>query len=200
MINQIEAISKEVDKHDKCKSKPTLAVGSVNPIKIQAVKNALGENDMVVIGTSTSSGVRSQPLSEEETRQGAINRAKNSLHKTEADYGIGLEAGVFFINDDIYLCHWGALVDSSENIYISNTPAILLPNKYRNALLAGKDLGEIMRLSTGVQDLGAKEGAIGVFTNNRLNRKQLLTEVVVILLAQHHYYQQNPYERIETQF
>ena len=189
MINQTETVTKEIEMLDNHKSKPTLAVGSTNPIKIQVAKNALINAEMDVIGCPASSGVRPQPLSEEETRQGAVNRAKDCLRKTDADFGIGLEAGVFFMNDNVYLCHWGALVDRSENTYISNSPIILLPNDHREALLAGQNLGEIMHHSTGIQDLGAKEGAVGIFTENRLNREKLLTEVVTVLLAQHHYYQ-----------
>ncbi|MCK4934281.1 MAG: DUF84 family protein [Simkaniaceae bacterium] len=189
MINQIEAVTKEINDHTK--GKASLVVGSTNPIKIQAAKNALGDTDMDVIGCPASSGARPQPLSEEETRQGAINRAKDCLLKTDADFGIGLEAGIFFLNDNIYLCHWGALVDRNENVYISNSPLILLPNEYRKPLLAGQNLGEIMHHSIGIQDLEAKEGAIGIFTENRLNCEQLLTEVVTVLLAQHHYYQEH---------
>jgi non-canonical (house-cleaning) NTP pyrophosphatase len=45
-----------------------------------------------------------------------------------------------------------------------------------------------MHHSTGIESLGAKEGAIGVFTQNRLNREQVLTKMVKALLGQYHYY------------
>lgn len=46
-----------------------------------------------------------------------------------------------------------------------------------------------MHHSTGIESLGAKEGAIGVFTQNRLNREQVLTQMVQALLGQYYYYQ-----------
>ena len=132
--------------------------------------------------------MRAQPLSEEETRQGAINRAKDSLKRTQAQLGIGLEAGIFFLNDKVYLCHWGAIVDRNENVYITNGPVILLPTAYSQELLAGQNLEDIVHRSTGIQNLGAQEGAIGIFTRGRLTREQVLTEVVKVLLGQYGYY------------
>ncbi len=163
-------------------------MGSTNPLKIQSVKNAAGNIGINVIGHSAPSNVRTQPLSEEETRTGAVNRAKNSLRGTKAELGIGLEAGVFFLNDQVYLCHWGALVDRNDRVFLTNGPIILLPNEYREKLIAGQSLEEIMHHSTGIESLGKKEGAIGIFTENRLNREQVLTEIARVLLAQYSYY------------
>lgn len=56
-------------------------------------------------------------------------------------------------------------------------------------LLDGKNLEDIMHHSTGIESLGAKEGAIGVFTQNRLNREQVLTQIVKALIGQYYYYQ-----------
>ena len=192
LINQVEAVASETEILKENKYEAAIVVGSTNPLKIQAVKNAVGNVEINVIGCSASSSVSSQPLSDEETRQGAINRAKDSLNKTNAELGIGLETGVFFLNDNVYLCNWGALVDRNENIYVTNGPIILLPNEYRKELLAGQNLEEIMHHSTGIASLGTKQGAIGIFTQNRLTREQVLTEVVKVLLAQYHYYHQFP--------
>ena len=171
--------------HKPCEM--TIAVGSTNPLKVQSVKNAV-DDGINVIAYSASSDVRIQPLLEEETRQGAINRAQDSLNQTHADLAIGLEAGVFFLKDDIYLCHWGALVDKNGKVYLTNGPIILLPSEYREELLAGVSLEKIMHHSTGIESLGKKEGAIGIFTQNRLKREQVLTDIAKVLLAQYRYY------------
>lgn len=166
-----------------------VAVGSKNPVKVQAVKNAFLNEDITLIPCSASSNVRPQPLSDEETLQGAINRAKDCLEKTEVQLAFGLEAGVLFLNTQLYLCHWGAVVDQDRHVYFTNGPIILMPQDYQEALLAGKNLEDIMHDSTGIQSLGAKEGAIGVFTENRLNREQVLTQIVQVLIGQYRYYQ-----------
>src|SRR5690242_13032577 len=94
-----------------------IAIGSVNRIKVQAVKNALGDELCEVIPYAAQSHVREQPLSDEETLKGAINRAKDCLEKTDAQVAIGLEAGIVFLDEQVFLCHWGAIVDRKNNIY-----------------------------------------------------------------------------------
>jgi inosine/xanthosine triphosphatase len=166
-----------------------IAIGSMNPVKIKAVKNAFNDVEAQIVSCSALSDVRSQPLSNEETLQGAINRARDCLKKTDAGLAIGLEAGVVVLEDEVYLCHWGAIVDRNQNTYFTNGPLILLPTEYLKPLLEGQNLEDIMHHSTGIESLGAKEGAIGVFTQNRLNREQVLTQMVKALLGQYHYYQ-----------
>ena len=102
---------------------------------------------------------------------------------------IGLEAGVVFLKNQVYLCHWGAIVDRNHNTYFTNGPLILLPSEYQEPLLNGKNLEDIMHHSTGIESLGTKEGAIGVFTQNRLNREQVLTQIVKALIGQYYHYQ-----------
>jgi inosine/xanthosine triphosphatase len=148
-----------------------------------------GEN-IKVVSCAALSKVRAQPLSNEETQQGAINRAKDCLEKTNSEVAIGLEAGVVFIENQVYLFHWGAIADRNHNVYFINGPLILLPSGYSKALEEGKNLEDIMHYSTGIESLGTKEGAIGVFTQNRLNREQVLTQMAKALVGQYFYYQQ----------
>ena len=171
------------------KSYEKIAIGSTNPVKVQAVKNALNDETIHIVPYAALSKVRPQPLSDEETLQGAINRAKDCLEKTDAPLAIGLEAGIVFLQNQVYLCHWGAIVDRNQNIYFTNGPLILLPTDYRQALLNGQNLEDLMHHSTGIKSLGAKEGAIGIFTQNRLNREQVLTQIVKALVGQYSYYQ-----------
>lgn len=188
LINQIEAIANnEINSRGKVE-KATIVIGSTNPLKIKAVKNVVEPNGIRVVSYSASSGVSSQPMSEKDTRQGAINRAEDSLNNTNAEIGIGLEAGIVFLDDKVYLTHWGALVDRCGNRYISNAPIILLPSEYKKSLLAGKNLEEIMHRSTGIENLGRKEGAVGIFTDNQLTREQVSTDLVKVLLAQYQHY------------
>lgn len=165
-----------------------IAIGSKNPVKVQAVKNGLDDERIAVIPCSAFSNVRPQPLSDEETLQGAINRAKHCLELTDASFAIGLEAGIVF-QDQVYLCHWGALVDRDQNTYSTNGPLILLPQKFRESLLEGQILEDLMHRYIGIESLGEKSGAIGIFTQNRLNREQMLTQIVKVLMGQYDYYQ-----------
>lgn len=187
MINQVSGIDES--RRDLVSTISEIAIGSTNPVKVQAVKNALNDEKVHIVSCSASSKVRPQPLSDEETLQGAINRAKDCLEKTASILAIGLEAGVVLLQNQIYLCHWGALADRNDNTYFTNGPLILLPPEYSKPLLQGENLEDIMHHSTGIESLGAKEGAIGIFTQNRLNREQVLTQMVKALFGQYHYYQ-----------
>ncbi len=59
-------------------------VGSENKVKVRAVREAFEERfpGAVVEGKSVDSGVSEQPLSLEETIEGAINRAKRAFERT----------------------------------------------------------------------------------------------------------------------
>lgn len=168
-----------------------IAVGSTNRVKVAAVKNALIEEEVAIIPCSASSKVRDQPLSAEETLQGAVNRARECLEKIEADLAIGLEGGIEFIQEKVYLCHWGALVDREQSTYITNSPLFLLPAIYQGDLQAGKNLDEVMLHFTGIENLGSKQGAIGYFTENRLTREEVLAHMVKVLYGQYCYYAQS---------
>jgi non-canonical (house-cleaning) NTP pyrophosphatase len=62
------------------------------------------EDEYAIALCDVSSGITEQPLDEETTIKGAMNRARNALEVEPAsDYGIGLEGGLVEIGDlDIF--------------------------------------------------------------------------------------------------
>jgi inosine/xanthosine triphosphatase len=87
----------------------TLAVGSTNPVKINAAKQGIllamnnPEVEITVEGFDVSSNVGNQPFGDEETLKGAEERARNAFlayqtkHNGKSpDYSLGLEGGVRF--------------------------------------------------------------------------------------------------------
>ncbi|HAX72989.1 MAG TPA: inosine/xanthosine triphosphatase, partial [Firmicutes bacterium] len=84
-----------------------IGVGSLNQVKVSAVLSVLEPLGHDVFGMDARSEVSAQPLSDDETVQGALNRAK--FVAKHADMGIGLEAGVETLNDTMYLVNWGVL-------------------------------------------------------------------------------------------
>lgn len=162
-------------------------VGSQNPTKIESVKSVFPE--MEVIGMEVESKVAAQPFSDEETLEGAINRARECASQNKAHIGIGLEGGVMEIEDDLYLCNWGALVDSKENVYTASGARILLPDEIKAGLEKGKELGDVMDEYTDKHDVRKNEGAIGIFTNGVIHREEMFTHVVKLLKGQWSYHQ-----------
>jgi inosine/xanthosine triphosphatase len=84
-----------------------ILVGSTNPVKVQAVKEAFSRffKGVEVVGRKVDSGVPDQPFGDD-TFRGARNRAY-ALMKDRADFYVGLEGGVMDVLDRTFT--FGAL-------------------------------------------------------------------------------------------
>ncbi|MFD2211197.1 DUF84 family protein [Virgibacillus halophilus] len=165
-----------------------IIVGSKNPAKIDAVTSVF--SDTAIASKSTESNVSAQPFSDEETMRGAINRAKQCANEPTGTIGIGLEGGVMYIEEALYLCNWGALAISEDKIYTASGARIILPNEIAKKLKNGAELGDVMAEYTKKLDVRQKEGAIGIFTNELVSRKEMFTHVVRLLRGQMEFHQE----------
>lgn len=163
-------------------------VGSKNPTKVDSVKRVFPEAE--VVGMEVESKVAAQPFSDEETLEGAVNRARECASHHKSKMGIGLEGGVMEIEDDLYLCNWGALVDEKENVYSASGARIRLPDEVKAGLEKGKELGDVMDEYADKHDVRKNEGAIGIFTNGLIHREDMFTHVVQLLKGQWEFDQQ----------
>jgi inosine/xanthosine triphosphatase len=164
-----------------------VAIGTLNPAKVQAVKSVFSSKAYVFVETDVPSDVAEQPFSDEETLKGAINRAKNALEKENADIGIGLEGGVVQTNQGLWLCNWGALVARNGMIVTAGGARIPLPKEVTEGVMSGKELGDVMDRYTGKKDVRKNEGAIGIFTNGFVNRTEMFSHVVKLLAGQYEF-------------
>ena len=164
-----------------------IIVGSLNPVKINAIKENFDSSMYEIIGASVDSKVRPQPLSHEETRLGAINRAKACVANLNADLGFGLEGGIFVSEEHLYLCNWGALADKDGSLYVVSGPTLRLPDNFKKPILEGLELNEAMFTLLGLKEVGSKQGAIGHFTNGVLCRTEVFNQTVKILWGQYLY-------------
>ena len=163
-----------------------IIVGSNNEAKIDAVRSNF--SGFEVEGMEVSSKVSSQPFSDEETLEGAINRARECASSAKGSMGIGLEGGVMEIENDLYLCNWGVLVDNHENVFTASGARIPLPDEVAKGLNKGKELGDIMDEFAQRSEIRQKEGAIGIFTAELVNRKEMFEHVVRLLKGQYAFY------------
>lgn len=162
-------------------------IGSKNPAKISAVKRLFTSENTEFISLDISSGVSDQPFSDEETIQGAINRALGALKMGEGDIGIGLEGGVQETSHGLMLCNWGALVSKDSDPVIAGGARVLLPDEIADKLRAGEELGPVMDEYAKKQNVRKTEGAIGIFTNGRINRADMFTHIMSMLVGQLEY-------------
>ena len=162
-----------------------VCIGTNNKAKVKAVKNCLEANNNIVFATfDVSSGVREQPFSDEETVTGALNRAKAALQEGAGDIGIGLEGGVHQTNGFLYLNNWGALVLKDGSTYVASGAKIPLPKEIERELISGRELGPVMDEYAQKENVRHNEGAIGIFTNGRINRTTMFQHVVELLIGQ----------------
>jgi inosine/xanthosine triphosphatase len=163
-----------------------IIVGSKNPTKVNAVQGVFTHEE--VIGRDVDSLVAPQPFSDQETMQGAMNRAKQCA-EIEADVvGIGLEGGVMYVGDQLFLCNWGALVTPNGETFTASGARVLLPKEIEVELLNGVELGVIMDRYAKKSGVSKKEGAIGIFTNDLLSRQEMFAQVVTLLKGQWSYW------------
>lgn len=162
---------------------PKVYVGSLNKVKVEAVNVVLNGFDLIPV--NTDSKVSSQPFNDEETIEGAFNRA-SGLPKD--GLRIGLEAGVHVIKDIMYLVNWGVLIDEDENIYYAGGTRIPLPNDVKEKLeTTNEELATIMDKYYHTVDIKHNEGAIGLFTNGLIKRVDIFTHIVKLLYGQYLY-------------
>lgn len=164
-----------------------IIIGSKNPAKITAVKNAFQNEDCEFISFDIPSGVKEQPFSDEETIQGAINRAVGVLELRRGDIGIGLEGGVQETKQGLLICNWGALASTKGEPIIAGGARFILPEAVAMRLRAGEELGPVMDDYAKQKNVRKHEGAVGIFTNGLVNRVDMFTHLMQLLVGQYTY-------------
>lgn len=162
-----------------------IAVGSLNPTKVEAVRHIVGQafDDVEVVGINVASGVSEQPIGEEETRTGALNRARAALEAAQADMGLGLEGGVIFSSQGAFTMGWVAIVDKAGRVGLSQSPWLQLPPAVADAIRAGQELGPVMDMLTGQQNTKQHGGAVGILTKGLFDRQAAWELSVACALA-----------------
>jgi inosine/xanthosine triphosphatase len=157
-----------------------IKVGSKNIIKISAVSEIVRDyphlKDAIVEGVETNSYVSNQPKSLEETINGAINRARSAF--LDCDYSIGIESGLIQVPNtksgymDVCVC---AIYDGKE-FHLGLSSAWEFPNPAVMDLIVkeGFEMSEAINKAgmTKNKNIGSAEGAIGILTKGRLDRKE----------------------------
>ncbi|MCH8050148.1 DUF84 family protein [Patescibacteria group bacterium] len=151
-----------------------VAVGSKNPVKIEAVrlafKTAWPREEWAVEGIEVDSGVPDQPMSDEESICGARNRAQRSLEALQADFGVGLEGGLQKISEFWFDCGWIIVTDIEGSEGIGSTIRIIVPEKMMQMIHDGKELGDACDIIFGGKNTKQAEGHFGLMTNNGVTR------------------------------
>lgn len=164
-----------------------VAIGTKNRAKTAAIQNILNNyfDSVEYIQVDVSSNVSEQPFSNEETRQGAMNRALNTLEIAKADLNFGLEGGVHEMGEQMYCTNWGAVALKDGTVISAAGAQFLLPEEVAVELREGKELGPVMDAYTKQQDTRSGSGAVGVFTAGLVDRTEMFEHIVKLLIGQY---------------
>lgn len=159
-----------------------IVIGSLNKTKVNAVKTVFEKEEILTV--EVPSGVSAQPVGDEETLQGATNRARGARKTSQNSIGIGLEGGVMFLHEELYLCNWGAIVTPDGKLFTAGGARIQLPRSFIEPIEDGIELSDVMNDYAQKSDIRHHEGAIGIFTNGQILRDEMFAHVVTLLKGQ----------------
>jgi inosine/xanthosine triphosphatase len=169
-----------------------IAIGSENDHKYVAVVRETREDEFfsssfhndgfTFHSKGVPSGVRDQPLTLDETMRGAYNRSMNVYDEvTGADFGFGIESGLMRAFDGRYL------QIAVCSLFDGDRPSFGISSSYEHPdsvlkliLKEGKTVEEAYKIEgyTRSDKLGSEEGAIGIWSNGRVKRLDVLSEAV----------------------
>lgn len=164
-----------------------IIIASSNPVKINAVKvgftQMFRQETFEFEGVSVPSGVQDQPMDDRTTLTGALNRANNAMAKIQqADYWVGIEGGIEKTGEKEMQAFAWIVIKSKQNIGKGKTGTFYLPGGIIKLIDEGKELGEADDIVFGQSNSKQKNGAVGILTENVINRTDLYSQGVILAL------------------
>ncbi len=166
--------SGEVDERGRRVKPLLLAVGSTNPSKLKGVEKVARRifKNFKIRGIKVKSKTPGQPF-DDEIVKGAVNRAKVAKLKLKADYGIGLESGLFRSEGKYFDCQVCVVYDG-ERITVGYSMAFEIPNELAEEMRrSGKTMSKLFAEVAGISEIGRREGAVGYLSRGLAERSQM---------------------------
>ncbi|MGG1663410.1 DUF84 family protein [Brevibacillus sp. NRS-1366] len=159
-------------------------LGTMNDAKRSAVQMATGVDPLCL---SVPSGISDQPMSEDETITGAINRAKTVLEALpEAQIGLGLEGGLMY--DEHFTRQWYLIsvcaAWNGQQLFFGKGLSFPIPN-----LAVQRIQQEKIELSTIIDEWSQtthsnhRGGAYALLTDDRVRRADVFRDAVIAAIT-----------------
>ena len=160
-----------------------VAVGTKNPVKVQGVKKVFVEffRDAEVREVDTSPITKPQPIGIDQIITGAMERAEYCLTHANADFGVGVEAGIFplGIHSSYLNQQYAVILDRNASFSVGSSLGFMLPSSLVDKLLSeGRELEHYATELTGVKNIGDKEGFVYHLTRGTVSRVALVEQCV----------------------
>ena len=164
-----------------------VVVASTNPVKINTTEIGFAKMFPRIVfkvrGVSIKSNILDQPMSEEETLTGAINRANNvSMIEPHADYWVGIEGGLEKVGEEMESFAWIVVKSKDGKFGKGRTGSFFLPKEVIKLINEGKELGEADDIIFGLTNSKQANGAVGILTGNVLTRTAFYEPAVILAL------------------
>lgn len=160
----------------------TILVGSDNPVKTNAVKEAFGfyYDPITVIGLQVPSGVSAQPINEE-TFIGARNRTlglktEARSQNIQADFFVSIEGGIIQIFERWFIFGAICIHDDMGHESLGSSAHFEVPPGLINPMLKGEELGALTDDLAGEEDTKSKGGTVGFCTNGKVDRTRFYVD------------------------
>lgn len=163
-----------------------IVVASKNPVKAAAIEGAfrsLFPSRRFDIRTAEApSGVSDQPMSDEETRRGALNRVAHVRDKApEGDVWAALEGGIAETDAGMAAFAW-IIVETKTTHGESRTATFPLPEAVAELIRSGVELGDADDAVYGRKNSKQGDGAIGILTDGLIDRRQLYEHAAIMAM------------------
>jgi inosine/xanthosine triphosphatase len=164
-----------------------IIVASLNPVKIEAARQAFlkafPDEVFVFEGVAAKSGVSDQPLSNEETYLGALNRVKSAQVLYQgADFYISFEGGVADVNGILEEFAWIVVSDNSRTSH-SRSASFSDPKALRDLVIdKGLEMGEAADIVFNDTNIKQKMGVVGCLSKGLINRSDLYVQPAILAL------------------
>ncbi len=155
-----------------------ISIGSMNPVKIEAVRSVMEKiyGSVRITSVDVDSGVPEQPF-ESDVKKGSINRAKNALGGHTMS--VGIEAGVFEKEEGLFDIQYCTVLDNEGKLTVGMGSGFVYPEKIASLVRDGYTVSEAITKLYGNKEIGKKQGAIGMLSNGLLDRKTLTEQAVM---------------------
>lgn len=163
-----------------------ISVASNNPVKLKATldgfKRMFPRESFEVRTVDVQSAVAEQPMTDEETFEGAEARALRAMELTpEADYWVGIEGGVMDRGTQMSGFAWVVIL-SAEKRGIGRTGEFFLPDSVAELVRQGVELGEADDRVFSRNNSKQSNGAVGLLTGDAIDRLNLYIPAVIFAL------------------
>ncbi|NWG15481.1 MAG: inosine/xanthosine triphosphatase [Chloroflexi bacterium] len=165
----------------------TLVIASTNPVKIEAARRGFAaifpDETFAARGLSVPSGVGAQPMSDDETYRGALNRARNARQgAADADFWVGIEGGIEERHGEMLAFAW-VVVLSGRRAGSSRTATFTLPDAIADLVRQGVELGAADDIVFGRSNSKQANGAVGILTADAIDRTAYYEHAVILALV-----------------